>query len=147
MLWGDNWSGTILKNSLPPFVFFTRKPKCSINYLLEHQDLDKMFSLPLSSQDVDQLIELQFSWRLDSWMMKTQTLGHTSGGNGFFYNRGGHGYNTRKVYKHLQGVCEASPLFTWLWSSGNLGKHKFCFGYSSEIGLTQENFLEGRTKF
>jgi len=59
MLWGDNWSGTILKNSLPHLLSFTRKPKCSINYLVQHQDLDRMFSLPLSSQAADQLTELQ----------------------------------------------------------------------------------------
>jgi len=32
-----------------------------------------------------------------------------------------------KAYKCLQGSYEASPLFSWLWSTGNLGKHKFFF--------------------
>ena len=34
-------------------------------------------------------------------------------------------FNTRKGYSQLLGTVEASPLFTWLWSSSNLVKHKF----------------------
>lgn len=39
LLWGDNWSGSILKNSMPQLFSFTRKPKCSINFLLQHQEI------------------------------------------------------------------------------------------------------------
>jgi hypothetical protein len=41
---------------------------------------------------------------------------------------------------------EASPLFRWLWSSSNLGKHKFFSSYLWEIDLIQGIFLEGRTE-
>jgi hypothetical protein len=34
-------------------------------------------------------------------------------------------YKNSKAYKILHGATEASPIFTWLWSSSNLGKHKF----------------------
>lgn len=58
MLQGDNQSGSILKNSLPQLFSFTRKHKCSINFLVEHQDLDRLFSLPLSIQAANQLTDL-----------------------------------------------------------------------------------------
>jgi hypothetical protein len=58
LLWGDNWSGSILKNYMPQLFSFTRKLKRSINFLLEHQDLDRIFILPLSDQATEQLLEL-----------------------------------------------------------------------------------------
>jgi len=58
-LWANNWSGSILKNSMPQLFSFTRKPKCSITFLVEHQQLERIFSLPLSEQVAQQLTDLQ----------------------------------------------------------------------------------------
>jgi len=48
------------------------------------------------------------------------------------YSWGNSRYSSRKSYNILSGSEQASPLFSWLWTSGNLGKHKFSSGYSSE---------------
>ena len=48
------------------------------------------------------------------------------------------------TYAFLQGQIEASPLFSWLWSSCNIGKHNFSFGCCSEIDWTQGTYLAGR---
>lgn len=37
----------------------------------------------------------------------------------------GTNFHARKAYKEMVGTLDASPLFAWLWSSSNLGKHKF----------------------
>jgi len=34
-------------------------------------------------------------------------------------------YSSKKAYKSMLVHSEASPLFSWLWASDNLGKHKF----------------------
>jgi len=36
-------------------------------------------------------------------------------------------YSSKKAYKILLGQQQTSPLFAWLWSYENLGKHKFFF--------------------
>jgi hypothetical protein len=75
---------------------------------------------------------------LDPWMKKPLILGHTCEGNG---------YNTRKVYKHLQGICEASPLSPGSGHQEIFENTSSFFGCSSEIGSTPEISLEGKTKF
>jgi len=44
---------------MPQLFSFIRKPKCSITFLLEHQQLEKIFSLPLPEQVAQQLTDLQ----------------------------------------------------------------------------------------
>ena len=81
-------------------------------------ELERVFSLPLSSQAAVQLTAVQeiiSSLNLnpdvfDSWL----------------YTWGAH-FSSSKAYKSLRGTLEASPLFNWLWSSSILGKHKFFF--------------------
>ena len=41
----------------------------------------------------------------------------------------------------MMGSLEASPLFDWLWSSSNLGKHKFFFWLLLRDQLNTRNIL------
>jgi hypothetical protein len=43
------------------------------------------------------------------------------------YSWGPSVFSSKKAYNILIGNTEASPLFSWLWASSNLGKHKFFF--------------------
>lgn len=124
---------------MPQLFSFTRKLKRSINFLLEHQDLDRIFILPLSDQATEQLLELQK-------LLEDRHLDENVNDKWTYY-QGNSGFNTRKVYKHLHGVWEASPLFPWLWSPGNLGKHKFFFWLLLEDRLNTRNLLRRKNKY
>ena len=50
-------------------------------------------------------------------------------------------YSSRKAFSHLQVSVEASPLFSWIWKSGNLGKHKFFAWLLLKDRLNTRNLL------
>ena len=50
-------------------------------------------------------------------------------------------FSSCKAYNILIGHTKASPLFTWLWASSNLGKHKFFFWLLIRDRLNTRNLL------
>jgi hypothetical protein len=77
----------------------------------------KSFRLPLSVQAATQLEEL-LNFLLDiDW----DENGHDS----WSFSWGNAKYSGKKAYTLLIDAEQASPLFSWLWVSSNLGKHKF----------------------
>jgi hypothetical protein len=99
---------------------------------LKH-DVDFLFKLPLSTQAAIQLEELlqtidNFHWDdniNDRWT----------------YSWGNSKYSSKKAYKLFSGTVPDSPLFPWLWSSSNLGKHKFFFWLLLRDRLSTRNLL------
>jgi hypothetical protein len=83
-----------------------------------------MFRLPLSIQADAQMTELE------QIVEDLNCDGNSE--DSWTYSWGNSRYSSRKSYNIRSGSEQASPLFSWLWTSGNLGKHKFSSGYSSE---------------
>jgi hypothetical protein len=79
-----------------------------------------IFSLPLSSQAACQLLLLQDYLNNMQLNPEAHDIWHYTWGAQF---------SSKRAYKALKGTVEASPLFRWLWSSSNLGKHKFFSSY------------------
>jgi hypothetical protein len=116
--WSGNWTNPKLSETYPQLFSFTRKPKCSLRFFID-QEMSLIFSLPLSVQANQQLNEirnnlLQAAWDVNIEDVWTYTWGNTK-------------FSSREAYKILVGQSEASPLFSWLWKSSNLGNHKFFF--------------------
>jgi hypothetical protein len=55
-------------------------------------------------------------------------------------------FSSSKAYKLLRGTLESSPLFNWLWSSSNLGKHKFFFWLLLRDRLNTRNILRSKNR-
>lgn len=86
-----------------------------MNFFIDNEP-SRVFFLPLSAQASEQYDSL-----LRIIMDSAENLeAHDS----WSYTWGS-SYSSKKAYKSLQGTVEASPLFLWVWKSGNLGKHKF----------------------
>ena len=51
-----------------------------------------------------------------------------------------------KPIKKLRGIVKASPLFKWLWTSSNLGKHKIFFWLLLRDRLNTRNILRRENK-
>lgn len=116
LFWTDTWAGQPLKDKFPQLLSFTRKSKCSIRYLLD-QEVDRIFSLPISSQAAAQLEEVENLLQARTWAENVN--------DSCSYSWGSPRFSSKKAYSTLIGITAASPLFKSLWASSNLGKHKF----------------------
>lgn len=102
LLWHDNGIEPCIKHRFPQLHSFSRKSKGSIRHLLDGE-INKIFSLPLSVQASNQLIPL--------------INGHTPGTQKCLVSR--------KLIVYCKVLRKLLLSFSWLWSSGNPGKHKF----------------------
>ena len=102
-----------------------------------NNEMDRIFSLPLSSQAAAQLVEVQ---ELVNNLHLNPEAHDT-----WLYNWGAQ-FSSSKAYKSLRGTLEASPLFKWLWSSSNLGKHKFFFWLLLRDRLNTRNILRRKNR-
>jgi len=114
-LWLDNWSGQVLQQVFPQLFSFPRKKHWSLKHFME-KDPESTLFLPLSAIAEDQLAELD--------VLLNDKVGNPEFEDSWEYFWGPD-YFPSKAYKHLQGKLDASPIFLWIWKSGNLGKHKF----------------------
>jgi len=114
----DSWSDQPLNDKYPQLFSFSRKSKCSLRYFLD-QGVDKIFSLPLSTQAAIQLEEIEHLLQTLDW--------DENSNDKWSYKWGSSKYSSKKAYKILIAITDASPLFKWLWALSNLGKHKFFF--------------------
>jgi len=55
-------------------------------------------------------------------------------------------YRSSKSYRILIGQWQASLLFEWMWSCGNLGKHKFFFWLLLMDRLNTRNILRRKNR-
>lgn len=118
MFWYDVWLDKALKVRFPQLFSFSKKHKCSISYFLD-QDVPRLFSLPLSTQAIDQLQEIDNLLQARYQDENVEDI--------LTYSWGSTKYSSKKAYNILIGTTAASPLFKWIWASSNLSKHKFFF--------------------
>jgi hypothetical protein len=136
VFWLEEWNGTILKLRFPQLFSFVKKPKISLNFMVNNE-LSRIFSLPLSGQATDQLTQVQA-------LLNNLHLDPNVDDNWNYV--WGSQFSSKKAYKALKGTMEASPLFRWLWSSSNLGKHKFFFWLLLRDRLNTRNLLRRKNR-
>jgi len=124
-----------LQELYPQLFSFTKKKKCSIRFFLD-QDMNRIFSLPLSTQATNQLEEVQTLIQQRTWNADTKDI--------WCYSWGSCKCSSKKAYKILIGHTETSPLFNWMWASSNLGKHKFFFWLLLRDGMNTRNLLRSK---
>lgn len=137
MLWQDLWSDELLCNKFPELFSFVRKPKSSIRFFLE-KDLSVIFFQPLSPQASSQLNILISLLQASDWNNDIE--------DSWTYSWNKSTYHTKKAYKLLLGEHPTSPLFKWLWTGGNLGKHKFFFWLLLMDRLNTRNLLRRKNR-
>jgi hypothetical protein len=137
MLWQDLWSDELISNKFPELFSFARKPKCSIRFFLD-KDPATVFFYPLSPQASIQLDSLLALTQSSDWDVDTE--------DSWSYSWGNSSFSSKKAYKFLVGQQEASPLFKWMWTAGNLGKHKFFFWLLLMDRLNTRNILRRKNQ-
>ena len=71
---------------------------------LRDQDVERMFSLPLSQLATSQLVEIQ--------ELMQERIGDSNANDNWNYTWGPPKYSSRKAYSLLIGHIDASPLFS-----------------------------------
>lgn len=138
LFWSDNWNQPCIKDLLPHLFSLARKHNCSISYFLDNE-VERIFSLPLSIQAAVELEILQGTLDARNWDQGTE--------DSWIYSWPSNRFSSKKAYETLQGTQPASPLFSWLWKAGNLGKHKFFFWLLLKDRLNTRDLLKRKNKF
>jgi hypothetical protein len=90
----DCWYREALKDSYPQLFSFTKKPKWSIRFFIE-QEVDRIFSLPLSVQAAEQLEEVEAILAERTWDEHTNDIWN--------YSWRPSKYSSNKAYLILNG--------------------------------------------
>ena len=115
--WGDLWSDSILENDFPVLFSFAKNKNASVHEVLNAQDLDSLFYLPLSLPTWEEMLHLQqflitMPYREDSPDEWTLIWGNQRYTSRWYYNY---------VYENLQ----VSRIYKVLWSSKCTQRIKF----------------------
>ena len=106
LFWEDLWSSEVLALKYPCLFSFVRNTSLSMKNVRETEDLDTLFTLPLSEQAFNELQDLQLELhsvpyddaQIDSWV--------------FIW--GSSIYSSQKFYALSFKSMATSPCFTWL---------------------------------
>lgn len=131
------WANHLIKDKYPELFSFTRKPKCSIRFFLD-KNVSTVFFCPLSPQATLQLEDL-------TNLLQNHNL-DANHEDSWIYRWGSSTFSPSKVYNILMGSHQVSPLFKWLWTAGNLGKHKFFFWLLLIDRLNTRNMLRRKNR-
>ena len=110
-LWGSN--GVILATEFPRIASFSKSNTISMQEVMQVENLDDIFHLPLSQQAFEELDQIQDSLQHDRYDQEEEdnwlTVGVTS----------------CKFYRHVYDIVQAHPFYKILWKSRCIPRIKF----------------------
>jgi hypothetical protein len=106
--WDDLWTDTILSYKYPRLASYVRREGISVQEVMQAEDLDTLFMLPLSAEALVELDTLQHQLQqliydpdnIDRWTPIWGTK-----------------YTSRQYYKHIFSTVHAHPIFKIVWKS------------------------------
>jgi hypothetical protein len=102
------WNGSTLQIKYPQLFSFCTHKNAILSAVMNQEDLQDNFQLPLSEQAFEQYCELE---------MFMQSLQLNGNGDQWTYIWGSAHYSSDKAYKHLNGSNSVHPVYKWLWTS------------------------------
>jgi hypothetical protein len=117
MFWDDLWGDSIVADDFPRLFSFARHKSISVKAVMEAQDLDTLFFLPLSREAFAELQDLQlllqsFAFDRDSY-------------DSWVFIWGSPSYSSAKFYKFAFSGSQVPPSFNLLWKSKVSPRLKF----------------------
>jgi hypothetical protein len=100
--WDDLWSDGVLAHKYPRLASFARKDGISVSKVMQAEDMDTLFVLPLSVQAHEELELLQD---------QLQDLSYDEFGTDRWTPMWGDRYTSRRYYAHVFSSIEAHPIF------------------------------------
>jgi hypothetical protein len=114
--WEDNWSGMVLSNEFPRLFYFAINEAVSVQGIIQAEDLDDVFFLPLSVQAFD---ELQLLQDYLSDIQYDEDVSDT------WEPIWGSRYTSKKFYNYAYKEVEGHSIFKLVWKSRCTPRVKF----------------------
>jgi hypothetical protein len=115
--WDDPWTDHLLSEQYPRLLSFSKDTRLSVKDMLNTEELEDLFHLPLSqaaNQDFEQLQELLSGLP----MPESKT-------DNWYYIWGNNSYTSQRLYKLAFANSDAHPAFKWIWKAKCTPRIKF----------------------
>jgi hypothetical protein len=106
LFWDDKWSHVILAETFPHLLQFSRNDRISVQGVMQAEDLDSLFMLPLTQE--------AFTVSFDESIKDKWTLAW-----------GSNTYSSSRLYKLAFQGLDTHPIFAWVWKSRCMNRIKF----------------------
>jgi hypothetical protein len=114
--WGDIWLDGVLLQKFPRLVSYARNEEVSVLQVMEAEDLDSLFILPLSPQASEELEMLQ--WQLANMPYDQEAVDK-------WIPIWGNKYTSQKFYSYVFQAIQAHPIYKTVWKSRCIPRIKF----------------------
>lgn len=133
--WEDNWSGCILKDEFPRLASFAKYEGISVSEIMQAEDLDSLFRLPLSQQALLELEELQ---------MQLQQIPYDADEVDIWTPIWSGAYASKQFYSYIYDMLDAHPIFRELWKTSCTPRVKFFIWLIMVDRLNTKSMLKRR---
>jgi hypothetical protein len=114
--WDDLWLDGVLAHKYPRLTSFAKTDGISVFEVMQAEDLDTLFMLPLSVEALDELEALQ---------LQLHQMEYDQDNVDKWAPMWGSKYTSRKFYTHVFSSVEAHPAFKVIWQSRCTPRVKF----------------------
>jgi hypothetical protein len=114
--WDDLWSHSVLSQTYPRLASFVKNDDASVMDIMQEEDLDSIFFLPLSQQALHELEDLQ---------TQLQMIPYDVDAKDHWVPTWGGMYTSRRFYSYVFSSVEAHPIFKAIWKSRCTPRVKF----------------------
>jgi hypothetical protein len=133
--WDDLWSDIVLSQTYPKLASFARNEGASVLEVMQAEDLESLFLLPLSQQAFEELESLQ---------AQLQDLPYDVDASDRWTPIWGSHYTSRRFYSKVFKNMEAHPVFKVIWKSRCTPRVKFFALLILVDRLNTKNMLQRR---
>jgi len=114
--WDDLWTDSVLSSKYPRLASFARKDGISVLEVMQAEDLDTLFLLPLSQQAFEEMENLQ---------AQLQALPYDEHSPDQWTPKWGSKYTSRRFYREVFNNMEAHPILKVVWKARCTPRVKF----------------------
>lgn len=114
--WDDLWTDSVLAQDHPRLVSFAINPNASVFEVMQAEDLDALFLLPLSQQAYEEFEALQ---------VRLQTTRYDENETDKWTPIWGNAYTSQRFYSQAFANLAAHPIFRMIWKSRCTPRVKF----------------------
>jgi len=117
LFWDDIWTGHPLSELYPRLLSFSKDSRISVKDVMNAEDFEDLFYLPLSQAAFVEFEDLQEHL--------IGLLGPQSGDDIWSYIWGNGTYTSQRLYKLVFANTNAHPAFGWIWKAKCTPRIKF----------------------
>lgn len=114
--WDDLWTDEVLAHKFPRLASFAKNDSTSVLEVMQAEDLDSLFMLPLSVQALDELESLQD---------QLQGLTYDEDVTDVWVPIWGSKYSSHRYYSYVFSSVDAHPIYKVIWRSRCTPRIKF----------------------